>query len=112
MTMHSWLAEWSSWLWPNLAVHPWEATPFVGLLALGVRLLKRAPAGTRYWFRLLAAVKLLVPSFLLAWLVSEIPSAAPHRSPPFLEQSTHGAPASDPGRPLYEVLSPLLLKNL
>lgn len=62
MNMHSWLAEGSSWLWPNVAVHLWETTLLVGLVALGVRLLKRAPAGTRYWFWLLAAVKLLVPS--------------------------------------------------
>ena len=72
MIMHPWLSEWSSWLWPNVVVHLWETTLFVGLLALGVRLLKRAPASTRYRFWLLAAVKLLVPSVLLAWLVSEI----------------------------------------
>lgn len=111
MNMHSWLAEWSSWLWPNLVVHLWEATLFVGLLALGVRLLKRAPASTRYWFWLLAAVKLLIPSVLLAWLVSEVRSAAPAPTPPPLEQATDGLPASDSGRPLYEVLSPLLLSR-
>ena len=109
MNMHSWLAEWSSWLWPNLVVHLWETTLFVGLLALGVRLLKRAPASTRYWFWLLAAVKLLVPSVLLAWLVAEVPPAAPAFSPPPLEQSTQAAPISDPGRPAYEILQPLLL---
>ena len=111
MNMHSWLAEWSSWLWPNVAVHLWEATLFVGLLALGVRLLKRAPASTRYWLWFLAAVKLLVPSVLLAWVISEIPSAAPALFPPSLEQSTHGVPASDPRRPVYEVLEPLLLSQ-
>ena len=111
MNMHSWLAGWSSWLWPNVAVHLWEATLFVGLLALGVRLLKRAPASTRYWFWLLAALKLLVPSVLLAWLISDIPSATPSLLPPPLEQATDGAPASDPGRPLYGVLSPLLLSR-
>lgn len=111
MNMHSWLAEWSSWLWPNVAVHLWEATLFVGLLALGVRLLKRAPASTRYWLWLLAAVKLLVPSVLLAWLVSDIPSAAPSLSPPPLERATNGASASDPGRPLYHILKPVLLSQ-
>lgn len=111
MNMHPWLSEWSSWLWPNLVVHLWETTLFVGLVALAVRLLKRAPASTRYWFWLLAAVKLLVPSVLLAWLVSEIPSAAPALSPPPLEQSTQGAPASDPGRPIYEILKPVLLSR-
>ena len=109
MNIHSWLSEWSSWLWPNLVVHLWEAALLVGLVALGVGLLKRAPASTRYWFWLLAAVKLLVPSVLLVWLVSEIPSPAPALVPPPLEQSTNGAPASDPGRPAYQVLEPLLL---
>ena len=109
MNTHPWLAELSSWLWPNVLVHLWEATLFVGLLALGIRLLKRAPASTRYWFWLLAAFKLLVPSVLLAWLVSEIPSAAPSLSPALPEQSTHGAQAIDPGRPAYEILKPLLL---
>lgn len=111
MNTHSWLAEWSSWLWPNVAVHLWEATLFAGFVALGVRLLKRAPASTRYWFWLLAAVKLLIPSVLLAWLLSEFPAAAPSLAPPPLKIETDGAPASDSGRPLYEVLSPLLLSR-
>ena len=109
MNIHSWLSEWSFWLWPNVAVHLWETALFVGLVALGVRLLKRAPGSTRYWFWLLAAVKLLVPSVLLVWLVSGIPGEAPALTSPPLEQSTHGAPASDPGRPVYEILQPLLL---
>ena len=46
MNIHSWLSEWSSWLWPNLVVHLWEAALFIGLLGLGVQLLKRAPAST------------------------------------------------------------------
>ena len=111
MNMHPWLSEWSSWLWPNVVVHLWETTLFVGLLALGARLLKRAPASTRYCFWLLAAVKLLVPSVLLAWLVSEIPLGAPALFPPSLEQSTNAAPTSDPGRPVYEIFKPLLLSQ-
>ena len=109
MNIHPWLAEWSSWLWPNLLVHLWEATLFVGLLALGVRLLKRAPASARYWFWLLAAVNLLVPSVLLAWLVSEFPSSAPSLPSPYLEQPASGVPAADLERPVYEVLEPFLL---
>ncbi len=109
MNMHSWLSEWSSWLWPNLVVHLWEAALFIGLLALGIRLLKRAPASTRYWFWLLAAVKLVVPSFLLVWMVSEIPGEGPALTPPPLEQTNHGALTSAPARPVYEILRPLLL---
>ena len=109
MNIHSWLSEWSSWLWPNLWVHLWETALFVGLLALGVRFLKRTPASTRYWFWLLAAVKLLVPSVLLVWLVSETPPAAPAFAPPPVEQSSRGALSSAPARPVYEILQPLLL---
>lgn len=108
MNIHSWLSTWSSWLWPNVWAHLWETTLFIGLLALAVWLLRRAPARVRYWFWLLAAVKLLVPSLLLAWLASEMtpgPGASP---PPPLEPSTHGAPASALALPSYELLKPLL----
>lgn len=109
MNIHPWLAEWSSWLWPNVWVHLWEVTLFVGIVALAVRLLRRAPARIRYFFWLSAAVKLLVPSVLLVWLLSENPLGAPALSPPSLEQSVNGTQASDSGRPLYEILKPVLL---
>lgn len=109
MSIHPWLAEWSSWLWPNVWVHLWEATLFVGLVALAVRLLRRAPARVRYFFWLFATVKLLVPSVLLAWLLSEFSPAPASLSPPSLEQSANGAQASDSGKRVYEILKPLLL---
>ncbi len=109
MNIHPWLAEWSSWLWPNVWVHLWEATLFVGIVALAVRLLRRAPAGIRYFFWLSAAVKLLIPSILLAWLLSEFFPAAPALSSPSLEQSVNGTQASDLGKPVYAMLKPLLL---
>ena len=109
MNLHSWLAEWSAWLWPNLLVHLWDTILFVGLVALAVRLLKRAPASTRYWLWFLAAVKLLVPSVLLAWLVSGMLPAMPALSPPSLEQPVTGSPASGLERPAYEILEPFLL---
>lgn len=109
MNPHSWLAEWSTWLWPNLLVHLWDTILFVGLVALAVRLLKRAPASTRYWLWFLAAVKLLVPSVLLAWLVSGMLPATPALSPPSLEQPVTGSPASGLERPAYEILQPFLL---
>ncbi len=108
MNIHSWLSEWSSWLWPNVWAHLWETTLFIGLLALAVWLLRRAPARVRYWFWLLAAVKLLVPSLLLAWLASEMTPGPGASSPPPLEPSTHGAPASALALPSYELLKPLL----
>ena len=108
MNIHSWLSDGSSWLWPNVWVHLWETTLFVGLLALAVWFLRRAPARARYWFWLLAAVKLLMPSLLLAWLVSEMTPAPRASFPPPLEQSTHGSPASALAMPAYEILKPLL----
>ncbi len=69
---------------------------------------RQAPVtGSGFWPRSSCSF----PSVLLAWLVSEIPSAAPSLSPALLEQSTHGAPAIDPGRPAYEILKPLLLNQ-
>ena len=108
MNVHSWLSEWSSWLWPNVWAHLWETTLFVGLLALAVWFLRRAPARARYWFWLLAAVKLIVPSLLLAWLLSEMTPAPRASFPPPLEQSTRGAPASALAMPSYEILKPIL----
>ncbi len=108
MNIHSWLSTWSSWLWPNVWAHLWETTLFIGLLALAVWFLRRAPARVRYWFWLLAAVKLLVPSLLLAWLASEMTPGPGASSPPPLEPSTHGAPASALAVPSYELLKPLL----
>ncbi len=108
MNMHSWLSDGSSWLWPNVWAHLWEATLFVGLLALAVWFLRRAPASARYWFWLLAAVKLLVPSLLLAWLVSEMAPAPRASSALSLELSTHRAPSAALAMPSYEILKPLL----
>ena len=109
MNIHPWLAEWSSWLWPNVWVHLWEVTVFVGIVALADRLLRRAPARIRYFFWLSAAVKLLIPSILLVWLLSEFFPAALTLSSPSLEQSVNGTQASDPGKPVYAFLKPLLL---
>ncbi len=111
MNIHPWLAEWSSFLWPNVWVHLWETTVFVGLVALAVRSITRAPGRIRYFFWLTAAVKLLVPSLLLGWLISEISPRVPVLSPPSLEQSTNLAQASSSVRPPYATLKPLLLSR-
>ena len=111
MEIHLWLEEWSSWLWPPILLHLWEATLFVGLVALGVRLLRPAPARTRYCFWLLAAAKLLFPSVILGGLVSAFTLGAPVLSPPSLQESSYGAQASKWDRPVYEILEPLLLSQ-
>ena len=111
MNMHSWLSDWSSWLWPNVLAHLWETTLFVVLVVFAVRSLARAPGRIRYFFWLSAAVKLLVPSLLFAWLISGIHPREPVLSPPSLEQSTNVAHASNSIRPFYAILEPLLLSQ-
>ena len=111
MELHLWLEEWSRWLWPWVLLHLWETTLFVGLVALAVRLLRLAPARTRYYFWLLAAVKLLFPSLILGWLVSEVPLGLPVFPPPSLEAPIYGSQASESYRPIHEILEPLLLSQ-
>ena len=111
MTIHLWLEEWSSWLWPWILLHLWESTLFVALVALAVRILRLEPARTRYCFWLLAAVKLLFPSIILGWLVSEVPLGLPVFSPPSLEAPVYGSQASESYRPIHEILEPLLLSQ-
>ena len=41
---------WSRWLWPWVLLHLCEASLFFGLVALAVRMLRAAPARTRYFF--------------------------------------------------------------
>ena len=111
MTIHLWLEEWSSWLWPWILLHLWESTLFVALVALAVRILRLEPARTRYCFWLLAAAKLLFPSLILGGLVSAFTLGAPVLSPPALEESSYGAQASKWDRPIHEILEPLLLSQ-
>ena len=111
MTIHLWLEEWSSWLWPWILLHLWESTLFVALVALAVRILRLEPARTRCCFWLLAALKLLFPSVILGWLVSEIPLGLPVFSPPSLEAPVYGSQASESYRPIHEILEPLLLSQ-
>ena len=111
MTTHLWLEEWSSWLWPWILLHLWESTLFVALVALAVRILRLEPARTRCCFWLLAALKLLFPSVILGWLVSEIPLGLPVFSPPSLEAPVYGSQASESYRPIHEILEPLLLSQ-
>lgn len=108
MDIHLWLEEWSRWLWPWVLLHLCETTLFVGLVALAVRLLRSAPAQTRYFFWLAAAVKLLFPSIFLGWLLWQNPPRAPVQPPTSLEQTVRGSGASAWDRPIQRVLEPLV----
>ena len=108
MEIHLWLEEWSRWLWPWILLHLWETTLFVGLVALAVRFLRAAPARTRYFFWLVAAVKLIFPSLTLAWLVSQSPIGAPAVNSPYLEKPVYRSQASTWDRPTHNILDPLL----
>lgn len=97
---------------PWVFLHLWETTLFFGLVALAVRFLRRAPAGIRYFFWLVAAVKLLFPSLFLGWLISDFPLGVTVSPPPSLEESTYGTPFRESEQPVYKILEPLLLGQL
>ena len=106
--MYLWLEEWFRWLWPWVLLHLWETILFAGLVALAVRLLPRAPARTRYFFWLAAAVKLVFPSIILGWLLWQNPLGAPAPFPPSLEEPVRGSRASASDRSIHRALKPLV----
>jgi TonB family protein len=65
MTVHQWLAEASSWGWPMLANHLWQATliSLVSFAAAGF--LKKGPGRARYVVWMIASVRFMLPSALL-----------------------------------------------
>jgi TonB family protein len=65
MTVHQWLADWSSWGWPLFANHLWQATliSFVAFAAAG--LLRNGPGRARYAVWIIASVRFALPSTLL-----------------------------------------------
>jgi TonB family protein len=71
MMIHQTLAEWSQWLWPFFANHLWQATLFVLVVWIAVKLFNQAPAQIRYFLWLGALAKFLVPSALLVWLIGQ-----------------------------------------
>jgi len=65
------LADWSTWGWPLLANHLWQATLFSLLALAASSLLKRAPAGARYHVWLFALIKFALPSAVLTFLIGQ-----------------------------------------
>ena len=112
MEIYLWLEEWSRWLWPWVLLHLCETTLFFGVVAWAVRMLRAAPARTRYFFWLAATVKLLFPSMILGWLLWQNPLAAPALSPPPLEQPVLGSRASAWDWPIHRVIEPLLPRQI
>lgn len=68
MTLHSWFAAASVWIWPRLVTHLWQATLFFLIALLVGALLKKGPARLRYSVWLLSLARLAVPSLLFVWL--------------------------------------------
>ena len=68
MTIHRWLAEWSSWGWPLFANHLWQAT-VISLIALAAAwLLRNGPGRVRYAVWLIASATFILPSTLAVQL--------------------------------------------
>lgn len=68
--------KWAEWFWPLFLNHLWEATLFSSIALLALILLGRAPARVRYLVWLMASLKFLLPSALIALLI-------PWTGPPF-----------------------------
>ncbi len=77
MNAHAWLAAASAWVWPRLVNHLWEATLLAILVFLAALALRHAPARARHRLWLLLAVKLAVPSFVLAGALALLPRQEP-----------------------------------
>ncbi|HXG67407.1 MAG TPA: hypothetical protein VNO70_20045, partial [Blastocatellia bacterium] len=82
MNVHESLAAWSSWGWPLLANHLWQATIVAALAALAATLLSRAPARSRYLVWVIASAKFAVPAALIAFLASQTGIFAPSQAEP------------------------------
>src|SRR5881296_3296399 len=72
MTVHRWLAEWSSWGWPLFANHLWQATMISFLAFAAVALLRKGPGRARYAICLIASVKFALPAALLVPLAHRL----------------------------------------
>lgn len=72
MAPYETLAEWSGRAWPQLANHLWQATLFSALALAAAALLRRAPAGVRYYVWLTALIKFALPSALLVVVAASL----------------------------------------
>src|SRR5215471_5223972 len=70
MSITGWLADWSSWTWPVLIHHLWQATLFSCLAFALAYLLRRGPARARYLIWLIASAKFAIPSMVIGVLAT------------------------------------------
>ncbi len=70
MTLYERVVEWSSWGWPLLVNHLWQATLFSLLIIIVSVALKRAPARVRHALLLIALVKFALPAATIASFIS------------------------------------------
>lgn len=100
MTLHEWLAEYSTRGWPFIANHLWQATLFALLVFVATLLLKRGPARARYTIWLLASLKLVLPSALFALAAAKMGLSLPD----LLSSSGEAQGSSDL---FYQMASPI-----
>ncbi len=72
MSLYETLAHAAAQAFPAVVEHLWQATLFAIFALIVAVLLRRAPARARYFVWLVALVKFVVPSVLLAFAVNEI----------------------------------------
>src|SRR5436190_17313916 len=72
MTVHQWLAKWSSWIWPVLANHLWQSTLLALIAISALAFLRKAPGRSRYAVLLIASAKFAFPSVLVGALASRL----------------------------------------
>ncbi len=72
MNLQAGLASWSADLWPSLLAHLWQSTLFALVLMPVLLLLRRAPARLRYSIWLVASLKFVLPSAVLAALADRL----------------------------------------
>jgi beta-lactamase regulating signal transducer with metallopeptidase domain len=70
MTFYERAVEWSSWCWPLLVNHLWQATLFSLLIIIVYVPLKGAPARVRHSLLLIALIKFALPAAAVASLIS------------------------------------------
>lgn len=72
MSFHQQGYEWSTWLWPLLLNHLWQATLFAFAAGFAALLLKHSRAQVRYFVLWMALAKFALPSALLAWAAQKL----------------------------------------
>ena len=77
ISAHHWFANVSSWLWPALLHHLWQATIFAAVVWLFCLLAKPASGKTRYGIWLLASCKFAIPAVLVAHIAAPFGVQAP-----------------------------------